>query len=513
MSYTLGDLLRHRAAEHGERTALICAGRTTSYGELNRRSNAVANALIRAGVARGERVAFLGQNSDQFFEYFFGAAKVGAVFVPVNWRLATPEVAFILRDSGAKLLVCDEERVALGRSACETLGYEISLLSLGDEFTAWQTACSDTDPSIAVDPGSIAVQMYTSGTTGTPKGAMMAHRNFAAQRKNDPMLGPWAVWQSDDVNLVALPLFHIGGLGWSLVAFHYGATNVVHPSPDPKAILEDIARHRITQMLLVPAVLQEMVNIAREDQFDLSSVRVVSYGAAPMSPALLDKMIAVFACHFAQLYGMTEATGTVSCLPPEDHDPGLGERMKSCGRALPLVEFSIRDADGLELPAREIGELYVRTPAIMAGYAGLPDATHGAFSGEWYRTGDAGYLDDAGYFFICDRIKDMIISGGENVYPAEVENAIYSLGGIVECAVIGVPDEKWGETVKAFLVAEPGKQLDTVDLTTRLRQLLAGYKLPRQFEFVEALPRNAAGKVLKTQLRDAEWGDATRRVN
>lgn len=510
---TLGNLIRQKAQAHAARAALVFADRTTSYEELNLRSNRVANALADAGIGHGDRVAYLGLNTDAFFEFLFGAAKLGAVLVPVNWRLAPPEVAFILSDSGARLVLCDDERHALALAAIGELDREAELICLGEQFETWRDQAAASDPMIDVAVEDIAVQMYTSGTTGTPKGAMMAHRNFAAQRENDALLGEWAIWAGDDVNLVALPLFHIGGLGWSLVGLQYGTTNIIHPSPAPDAILRDIERHRISQMLLVPAVLQEMVTLAEQGGYDLSSVRVISYGAAPMSPALLDRMIAVFGCRFAQLYGMTEATGTVSCLPPEDHDPKLGDRMKSCGRALPLVEFSIRDAEGAELPSGEIGELYVRSPAIMVGYCNLPDQTEKAFEGEWYKTGDAGYLDADGYFFICDRIKDMIISGGENVYPAEVENAIYSMGGITECAVIGVPDEKWGETVKAFLVAEPGKQFDTDDLTARLRQRLAGYKLPRLFEFVDALPRNASGKILKTQLRDAEWGDTTRRVN
>lgn len=514
---TVGDVVRHYAQSKPDHPAIIFGSRTTTYVQLNRFSNQLARGLSAPDNCKDNRVAYLGKNTDYYYELFFGCAKAARVLVAINWRLASPEVEYILSDAQVEILFVESEfadQVNFCLQHCDRLK-RVIYIDRDDEtgYRVWRDAQVDTDLHVPVQPEDTCIQMYTSGTTGRPKGVLLPHRCFFAQRQAEVHAGTWAQWSGDEVNLVAMPIFHIGGTGWGFIAFYHGASNVIHPSPDAESIAKDIAEYRINRMFIVPAVLQQIVDYSVAQTIDVSSVESVVYGASPIQESLLQSSIALFGCDFVQQYGMTEATGAVSYLPAEDHDIHGNKRMKSCGIPFPGIVFRICDSAGNPLESGQVGEIHIKSPAIMAGYWNLPEATGEVLREGWYRTGDAGYLDADGYLFVQDRIKDMIVSGGENIYPAEIEAALHSCGAIREAAVIGVPDAKWGESVKALVVPEEGDSFDADAVIQVLRQQIAGYKVPKSIDVIDAIPRNASGKVLKHVLREPYWKGYSKRVN
>ncbi|MFZ5781762.1 MAG: long-chain-fatty-acid--CoA ligase [Pseudomonadota bacterium] len=512
----LGDIVRRHAAERPGTTALVHAGRTTTYAELDRAASRVANGLIAEGLRPQARVAHLDKSSDIFFELLFGAAKANAVMVSVNWRLAAPEVLHIVNDAAAEILFVGEEFFPVVEQIRDKLATVRRIVAFGarhpawESFADWRDRHSAADPALPTSPSDTAVQFYTSGTTGLPKGAELTNGNFAG------MLPLWTrSWRLAEgvPNLVCLPMFHIGGAGWGIAGLFAGATNHVMREFVPAEILRTIERERVQVMLLVPAMILFLVQAPQIRETDLSSLRLIVYGAAPIPADLLKQAMAIFPCGFQQVYGLTETTGAITYLPPEDHDPDDPRKLLSCGIAQAGVELRIVDGDGKDLPAGQVGEIAVRSPQVMGGYWRLPDATARAIQGEWFFTGDAGCLDDRGYLYIHDRVKDMIVSGGENIYPAEVESALFGHPAVADVAVIGVPDERWGEAVKAIVVRKAGSMLDAGELIDWARGRIAGYKLPKSVDFVDALPRNPTGKILKRELRKPYWGDRQRQVN
>lgn len=514
---TLGDVTRVHAAQRPDATAFEFEGRSTSFVQLEAHTNQVANALIAAGIGPGQRIAYVGKNSDHYFELLLGAAKAGVVMVPIGWRLAPPEIAFIVTNAEAKLLFVGGEFADMVRASEELQPPVIAMEAdmRWPTFESWRDAQGDAAPDIAVRPGDVTVQLYTSGTTGKPKGAMLTHANFlAGQRlgKLHPM--PWNMWGPDDVSLVAMPVAHIGGTGWGMVGLVNGAKGVIAREFDPMKVLDYIENDRVSKMFMVPAAMQIVVRQPRARQVDYSRMKYILYGASPIPLDLLRECMEVFGCGFCQQYGMTETTGTIVYLPPEDHDPAGNSRMRGAGLPMPGVEIRILGDDGEMLPAHAVGEVATRSYATMAGYWKLDEATAATISPDgWLRTGDAGYLDDDGYLFIHDRVKDMIITGGENVYPAEVESAVYGHPAVAEVAVIGVPDDKWGEAVKAIVVAKPGAVIDPADIVAFARSRIAAFKVPKSVDVIDALPRNASGKILRRELREPYWAGQTRRVN
>jgi len=517
----LAKMVRMQAKSRGSAVAFEFEGRKTSFAEFDRNTNQVANALIASGVKPRERIAYLGKNSDIYFELLFGAVKANVVMAPVNWRLAGPEVAFIVEDCKAPTLFVGPEFITQVRVIRDKLPSVRSVITTEggapewQDFAAWRDAQSIAPPNVAISPKDIAIQLYTSGTTGKPKGAMLSHANFfnLVQSGNEADKPDWNKWSADDVSLVAMPIFHIGGSGWGVMGFYHGARGVVAREFDPTKVLDFFEDSGITKLFMVPAAMQFVVRQPRARQVDFSRLKYMLYGASPIPAALLKECIDVFKCGFVQMYGMTETTGTIVALAPEDHVEGL-ERMRSAGKPLPGVEVAILDADGNRLPTRQVGEIATRSGSNMAGYWNLPEATAKTLDKDgWLRTGDAGYLDEDGYLYIHDRIKDMIISGGENVYPAEVESALCDHPDVAEAAVIGVPDDKWGEAVKAIVVMKPGKLANATDLINFTRERIAGYKTPKSIDFIEALPRNPSGKILRRHLRDPYWAGKVRQVN
>jgi acyl-CoA synthetase (AMP-forming)/AMP-acid ligase II len=517
----LADMVRAQAKTRGDAIAFEFEGRTTTFAAFDRNANRVANALKATGVKPGDRIAHLGKNSDIFFELLFGAIKAGAVMTPINWRLAGPEVAFIVEDCKAPVLFVGPEFITQVRSLKDKLpGVRTIITTEGgagewQDFAAWRDAQSADDPGAAISPKDIAMQLYTSGTTGKPKGAMLSHAGcvnliLTGSQADAP---EWNQWKSDDVSLVAMPVFHIGGAGWGVMGLCAGAHGVVARDFDPTKVLDYFEQSGITKLFMVPAAMQFVVRQPRARTMDFSRLKYMLYGASPIPAALLKECIEVFKCGFVQVYGMTETTGAIVALPPEDHVEGL-ERMRSAGKALPGVELAIIDADGKHLPPGQVGEIATRSGSNMAGYWNLPEATANTLGKDgWLRTGDAGYMDKDGYLYIHDRIKDMIISGGENIYPAEVESALCDHPDVAEAAVIGIPDDKWGEAVKAIVVMKPGKSADATDIINFTRTRIAGYKTPKSVDFIEALPRNPSGKILRRNLRDPYWAGKDRQVN
>jgi acyl-CoA synthetase (AMP-forming)/AMP-acid ligase II len=516
----LADVVRARAATRGDAIAFEFEGRQTSFAELDILTNRVANALLAAGVKAGERVAYLGKNSDVYFELLLGAMKANVVMAPVNWRLAGPEIAFIVEDCRAPVLFVGPEFTGQVDRIRGQLPDVHSFIATEDGapgwrgYAAWRDAQSGDDPNIAIRPKDIAIQLYTSGTTGKPKGAMLSHANFLNLVQAGGGERPdWNRWTEDDVSLVAMPVFHIGGSGWGVLGVYHGARGVIAREFDPTKVLDFFERSGITKLFMVPAAMQFVVRQPRAREVDFSRLKYMLYGASPIPAALLKECIEVFKCGFVQMYGMTETTGTIVALAPEDHVEGL-ERMRSAGKALPGVELAILDTNGNKLPPGEVGEIATRSGSNMAGYWNLPEATASTLDRDgWLRTGDAGYMDKDGYLYIHDRIKDMIISGGENIYPAEVESAICDHPDVAEVAVVGVPDDKWGEAVKAVVVMKPGKQATAAEIIGFTRERIAAFKTPKSVDFIEALPRNASGKILRRQLRDPYWVGQDRQVN
>jgi acyl-CoA synthetase (AMP-forming)/AMP-acid ligase II len=516
----LADMVRAQAKSRGGAIVFEFEGRQTSFAEFDRLTNRVAHGLKALGVRPRERIAYLGKNSDIYFELLLGAMKANIVMAPVNWRLAAPEIAFIVADCKAPVLFVGPECVAQLRNIKSQLPeLRIVVTTEGgapecQDYTAWRDAQSADEAGVEISPRDVAIQLYTSGTTGKPKGAMLSHANLLNLIETGGGEKPeWNKWTEDDVSLVAMPIFHIGGSGWGLLGLYHGARGVIAREFDPTKVLDFIEQSRITKLFMVPAAMQFVVRQPRARSVDFSRLKYMLYGASPIPAALLKECIEVFGCGFVQMYGMTETTGTIVALPPEDHIEG-SERIRSAGKALPGVELAVLDVNGNRLPSGEVGEIATRSGSNMVGYWNLPEATARTLDHEgWLRTGDAGYLDSDGYLYIHDRIKDMIISGGENIYPAEVESAICDHPDVAEAAVVGVPDETWGEAVKAIVVMKPGKQATASDIITFARERIAGFKTPKTVDFVDALPRNASGKILRRHLRDPHWVGKDRQVN
>ncbi|MFC0284782.1 fatty acid--CoA ligase [Camelimonas abortus] len=518
---TLAEVPRIHAATRGDRINNKFEDRITTHAEFNRHTNQIANAILAAGVKPGDRVAHVGKNTDYYFELLFACMKAGVIIVPVVWRLAPPEVSYIVQDSGAKLLFIGPEFIDLGRQVqaqCPGLKQVIAMEGGNPEwpdFVSWRDAQPDIDPRLECKPNECWLQLYTSGTTGRPKGAMLTHDNFLSMRRlQDGSDLEWLHWYDDDVALVAMPNGHIGGTGFGVWSMYYGVKSVITREFDPMQVLDLIEHEGVNKFFMVPAALQFVVRQPRAREVDYSRLRTISYGASPIPHALLRECMEVFRCGFVQMYGLTETTGTVVALPPEDHTVEETPRMRSAGKPLPGVEIAILDEQGARLPPGEIGEIAIRSPSNMIGYYNLPEATAAAFTSDgWFRSGDVGYMDEDGYVYVHDRMKDMIISGGENVYPAEVENALCSHPAVAEAAVIGVPSEKWGEEVKGVVALRPGQNVTEEELIAFVRTRIAAFKAPKSIDFIDMLPRNASGKILRRTLREPYWAGYTRNVN
>jgi acyl-CoA synthetase (AMP-forming)/AMP-acid ligase II len=496
------------------------AGAELSYGAALARANRIANALIGEGLAPGARVAFLAKNCTEFVLFYYGAAKAGVVPVPLNYRLAPPEWRYIANDAGAELLIArgalvdaiDPVRKELP-SLRRSLAFDAPARAGWDDYEAWVARASDAPPAREIPADADVYQMYTSGTTGRPKGAVLQHDAVSANLVQLASVAPIAPGER---YLIVAPLYHAAAAVGSFWLVRQGATLYIHEDFAPGEVVRALSEERIVGATLVPAMIQAcLVGVpdAAQRRYDL--LRFVIYGASPIAVETLRRAIEVFGCSFAQGFGMTETTAAATFLLPKDHERALRgkpELLLSCGRALPGTQLKIADADDRELPRGQIGEILVKGPQLMRGYWNMPDASQEALRGGWMHTGDAAVMDDEGYVYIQDRVKDMIVSGGENVYPREIEDVLFQHPAVADAAVIGVPDAQWGEAVKAIVVLRPGKTATADELIEYARGQLAGYKRPRSVDFIAELPRNPSGKVLKKDLREPWWKGHTRRV-
>jgi len=507
---TIADIVRVHAANRPEDIALVVGEQAITFAELDARSSQAAQAFSAAGVGFGDRVAFIDKNGAEFFEVVCGLAKLGAVSVPVNWRLTAQEMLHIVADAQAKVVVVGSEFFDRVEAIEDRL--TASIVAIGDHarwpgFAGWVAAQPAEDPGVTTKSDDLAFLMYTSGTTGPPKGVMLTNNNYFS--KATGIAEKWR-FDAESVSLAVMPMFHMAGSGWALVGLAEGCTTVVLRDVDPPAILDAVARHRITNMLLVPAVIQMLLTTPSDADF--SSVRAIVYGASPITDDVLVKGLKRFGCEFLQVYGLTETTGSITQL--DEHDPvrrpGL---LRSCGKPYAWVDVRIVDKEGVDVPDGSVGELWTRSPQNMLGYWNNPDATAATVTSDgWLKTGDAGYRDDDGYIYLHDRVKDMIVSGGENVSPAEVENVLMTHPAVGDVAVIGVPDEKWGEAVKAVVVPTAGSSPSEAELIAYARERLAGFKLPKSVDFASVLPRTPSGKLLKRTLRAPYWEGVERRI-
>ena len=499
----------HRAVQQSpDRVMTICGDRVRTTRQVADRVAALAGALRELGVQTGDRVGILSLNSDRFHELAFACWWLGAALHPLNIRWSAAEIAYAINDSGTELLLVDDTFTALVPQLQQRCTGLRTVLHGGEEDTpagllGYEAVIGGgcPVPDLRIGGDALALLLYTGGTTGAPKGVMASHDTMMTS-----LLGTAVAEVSsrrDGVSLFTAPLFHIAAiLGW-YEQFMVGGTGVFVPQFTAEGFLDAVQRHRVNSCILIPVMVQMICEHPDFESYDLSSLERIIYGGASSSEALLRHALATFPqARFSQGYGMTE-TGVLTMLGADEHrDPEL-RHARSVGRAVAHVELAVMDVDGTVLDAGQVGEVVTRGNHVMKGYWNKPEQTAQVVRDGWMHTGDGGYLDADGYLYIVDRLKDMIISGGENVYSAEVENALASHPGVAQCAVIGVPDEKWGERVHAVVVPRPGQAPTLEVLRAHTAELIAGYKCPRSLDLVKALPMTAAGKILKRRLRDS----------
>ncbi|HEY3749715.1 MAG TPA: long-chain-fatty-acid--CoA ligase [Pseudonocardiaceae bacterium] len=501
---TLRASMRRHAEQRPAHPALVCQNRVLDYAGLDRYSDRLATTLLAAGAGDGGRVAHFARDSEHYYALLVACAKAGAVLVPIDWRLTPSEVEHILTDSTATLLFTDP--------AAQPVTVDIDVVTLTD-IGAWAESPAVPTDFPADDPERPLVQIYTSGTTGAPKGVVLAQRTFSAVAGLLAEHGlDWIDWRRDDRSLLGVPGFHVGGVWWAVQGLNAGVTNVVLPAFDSYTVVQLIRTLGITTTCMVPAMLRMLVDEPGVTRADFVSLRKVVYGGSPISDVLMCRCLDTFDCDLAQIYGLTESGNTAVCLPPADHKPG-SPRLAAAGRPYPGIDIRIIDATGVAVSTGEIGQVCLHTPARMLEYWHQPAKTAQTLVAGWVHTGDAGYLDADGYLYICDRITDTIIVAGENIYPAEVEKALCRHPAVADAAVVGAPDDTWGESINAFVVPRAGHDVTGPELSAFLRGGIAGFKVPTRYVFTTTLPRNPSGKILRRTLRDELWSGMRRNVN
>ena len=520
----LHDFLDYHARERADVEFAIQGDRRLTYGDAEQAVNRLANALVGAGVQVDDRVAILSKNSIEYVLLYFACSKAGAVLVPLNYRLAPPEWSYIVNDARAKAIFVADEFVQGVESIRGDLATVSRFVSIGgqhdgwDDFARLEEGQPSTPPDRRITSDRDVYQMYTSGTTGRPKGAVLTHAAVTANTQQVAFAmattlraDPGERW------LIVAPVYHAAAAITVFSGIYWAACLYIMPDFIPHEVVRVLDEERVSMTTLVPAMIQAcLVMVPDVAQRTYENLRLISYGGSPIAEQTLRRAVEVFKCDFAQGYGMTETTAVLTYLLPSDHQRALREKpelLLSAGRPLIGTDIRIADAEDNPVPTGQIGEIIARGPQLMRGYWNQPDASNEALRGGWMHTGDAGVMDEEGFIYIQDRVKDMIVSGGENIYPREVEEVLFKHQAVADAAVIGVPDERWGETVKAIVVLREGQTATPEEIVDFCRSQLGGYKVPRSVEFAQDLPRNPSGKVLKRELRETYWAGQTRRVS
>lgn len=509
---TLAEVARVDADTPSNRIALVFNNQKTTVGQLDLHANQVANGLWDLGLVDQERVAILDHSSDHFYEIWLGAARTNAVLTPLNNRLSVPEIIQVLADCKPRVLFVGADFAEAILQIREQLTFISQIIMMGEDYVAWRNEQSFVAARSTLTTSDDCLQIYTSGTTGAPKGVQLTSDNIfkaplaalvTEERSPCRDIGP------DDVVLLCLPHAHVAGSILGVFGLARGARLVVTKDFVPSEIVSLIERERVTVTMMVPVMIRGLIACMEESKRKCSSLKTVLYGAAPMATSLLKKAMEILpGSGFGQVYGLTETAGGLTYLSAEDHRTialGNSDLSLSCGAAAAGVEIRIVNVLGEPISTGQIGEIICRSTSVMKGYWKRPTETEAAIRDGWFYTGDMGYLDQKGYLYICDRKRDMIISGGENVYPAEVENVLFGHPAIEDVAVVGVPDEQWGEAVKAVAVVKQGQSVNADELIAFARSKIAGFKIPKSVDFVQILPRNATGKVLRRLIKEPYW--------
>ncbi len=500
--YTMRDPLGRAEQLFGDREAVVCGDTRRTYAELAGRVRQVAG-LLDGITDPGDRVALWAANSDVYLELFVGIPCADRAIVPHNTRWAEPELVYATTDAGARVLICDRDPGGLADTVETVIRIDTG------EYEDRLTAAPELTPDVA--PETLAGLFYTGGTTGASKGVMLTHANLMANAVHTQLAQPLL---EDDRYLTMAPMFHAAGVYAALSIMWIGAANVVQPAFEPGQTLDLIEGEGITCAIAVPTMLAAMLEAQAARPRDTGTLRWLSHGASPIALELLKRSDELFGCELIHLYGATELSPLATIFRHEDRFLGEPDRAKSCGTAPPGVALEIRSPMGETLPRGEVGEVTVAGPNVMVGYWNKPEQTEAVLRDGWYSTGDLGFLDDEGYLYLVDRSKDMIVSGGENVYCTEVEDAIYTHPSVLEATVFGIPDEQWGEVVHAVVVPRDGADLDEAGLIGHCRERIAGYKVPKSVSFqADPLPKSGPGKVLKRELRAPFWEGKERAIN
>lgn len=516
----LHDLFDFQAREHPDVDFAVLGDRHMTFREAAAEINRLANAMVGSGLEPGDRIALLSKNSIEYAIVFYAASKAGIVPVPLNYRLAAPEWVYIINDAGAKTLIASAAYVSIAdafRHELESVKQFVAIDADGAE--GWEDyrnllgKASTSPPDRWVVDEHDVYQMYTSGTTGHPKGAVLTHSAVTSQLAQ---ILPLYRGNPGERVLVVAPMYHAAAAITAFLTVSQGSTMYIQEDFNPLEVVRALSEEQIANATLVPAMIQAcLVFVPDIADRNYETLKRITYGASPIAEETLRRAAQAFRCEFYQGYGMTETTAVVSYLLGPDHERALKDRpdlLLSAGRPIPGTEIRIVDEDDKPVANGEIGEIIARGPQMMRGYWNLPDESAAALRGGWMHTGDAGVMDDDGYVYIQDRVKDMIVSGGENIYPRVIEDVLFKHPAVADAAVIGVPHEQWGETVKAIVVVKDGMEATDEEIIEFCRDKLGGYERPRSVDFVKTLPRNPTGKVLKRQLREPYWAGQKRRV-
>ncbi|MBN2515901.1 MAG: long-chain-fatty-acid--CoA ligase [Deltaproteobacteria bacterium] len=517
---SLLDQVRHWVVKEPQKFMVYDEDRKFTYEQIYDRARRFSGGLRKLGVGKKARIGVIMFNSYRWYDLYYGLSAAGCILVPLNFRLANPEILYQINDSGCKVLIFDPEftNVVQGiKSSLKTVEHFVYTgeTSPFDEAIPYDSLLDAEPFEENITPDNVFGIYYTGGTTGLAKGVMLSHKNILANALNfatDVHFG------ADHVQLSAAPMFHLADGAMNFTITLTGGAHASIKAFEPVAVFQAIEKFKCTTALLVPTMINMLNNHPDATKYDLSSLRLIVYGASPIAPDVLQKAIDLFQCDFCQLYGMTEAGPILTVLQPEDHkvDPDNPESVKllrSCGREVTGVQLRVVDKDGNDAKPGEAGEIWARGDNIMMGYWGKPIETEEVLHEDgWYETRDIAQMDENNYLYVVDRSKDMIISGAENIYTVEVENAVYKHPAVLEAAVIGVPDDRWGEVVKACVVLKQGMPVTESELIEFCRQHIASYKCPKSVDFMGSIPKSGAGKILKRELREMYWKEHERRV-